>query len=155
MVTWAEKSEIGRACIGSYGKEGTHSSTIFGAVECFVPSRKQLVVLIYLSRRDQPPHIGSCRTLPRCCASCVTKRLSPSSRAHEGLNKLDTIWLGASPKSPQRMQLFDSHPGVPQFLMMDAKRSTPAIPYHTRPYHSCGAAPTPGIGLWGLINPLV
>ena len=62
---------------------------------------------------------------------------------------------GASPKSPQRMQLFDSHPGVPQFLMMDAKRSTPAIPYHTRPYHSCGAAPTPGIGLWGLINPLV
>ena len=39
------------------------------------------------------------------------------TKAHEGLNKLDTIWLGTSPKSPQRMQLFNSHPGVPQSLM--------------------------------------
>ena len=32
------------------------------------------------------------------------------------------------------MQLFNSHPGVPQFLMMDANRPTPAIPYHTYTY---------------------
>jgi hypothetical protein len=29
-------------------------------------------------------HLGSCRTLPGCCASCVTNRLSTSSRAIRG-----------------------------------------------------------------------
>ena len=42
----------GVACIRSYGEKGTHSSAIFGAVECFVPLTRSS---FYLFRRDHLP----------------------------------------------------------------------------------------------------
>ena len=87
-----------------------------GLWNVFVPSRKQLVVLIYLSRRDQPPP----RVLPdstEVLCQLRNKSIIHLVKGARGPNKLDTIWLSASPSPHSACSCSTRTPGVPQFLV--------------------------------------
>ncbi len=78
-----------------------------------------------------------------------------------GLNKPDSIWLGASPHSPQRKQLFNLLGDVPQVLLTLASigsdhtasiGSGHTIPHHTIRWFSRRDDDTNTDGVYGFIR---